>query len=472
MPRQTTVAEIRLDNITTCLKLAVPLLNELNDVFGPPFVQTITQTIQAIINLIELMDSIHQVQSAIINLHIKSDMKPWELCLRQCYGTLGNSSTQQEGNKIKQLFRAREINKLLRDCRAGLREAMEVFKIYTVTENLNDIKHFENRANTMHQELLELIQTLSDTSTLSERSSVYTAANQSKNSSNSFSLLPSKPKIFHGREEGLDTIIKLLEQHSPKIAILGGGGMGKTSLARVVLHHPDTSSKFESRFFVSAEAASTSIELAALIGLHVGFNPGQDLTKPVIEYFAEKPHCLLILDNLETVWEPTQFRGGVEDFLSLPTDVEHLALVIMPPAQSHIQLICDHFPSLLELFMKYGGEQLKPVVNEITFNLENLQEILHWGLHPQPQPLQIQSNLEIIFLIEIIVTAHYCPVVSEEMIVQATIHLDHINDPLLCSKVYYALGVHRLYHKNDVEQGTQYLHKALEMSQLSGDINW
>jgi hypothetical protein len=54
--------------------------------------------------------------------------------------------------------------------------------------------------------------------------------------------------------------------------------MGKTSLAKAVLHHPDTSAKFEDRFFVSAESATASIELAALIGLHVGLRPGTDLT--------------------------------------------------------------------------------------------------------------------------------------------------------------------------------------------------
>jgi hypothetical protein len=59
-------------------------------------------------------------------------------------------------------------------------------------------------------------------------------------------------------------------------------------------------------FFVSTESATTSIELAALIGLHVEFNPGQDLTKPVVQYFPKKSMPLLILDNLETVWEPIQ----------------------------------------------------------------------------------------------------------------------------------------------------------------------
>jgi hypothetical protein len=147
-------------------------------------------------------------------------------------------------------------------------------------------------------------------------------------SSTSFSMLPSRPKIFYGRESEIEHIMKMLSQESPRIAILGGGGMGKTSLARAVLHHPETSAKFEDRFFVSAEPASTRIELAALIGLHVGLNPGTDLTRPVVQYLSCKPSCLLILDNLETVWEPIQSRGGIEEFLALLTAVKHLALIV------------------------------------------------------------------------------------------------------------------------------------------------
>ncbi|KAJ7914375.1 hypothetical protein B0H13DRAFT_1464985, partial [Mycena leptocephala] len=93
---------------------------------------------------------------------------------------------------------------------------------------------------------------------------------------------------------------------SPRIAILGGGGMGKTSLARAVLHHPDICTKFERRFFVSAESTSTNIDLAASIGQHLGLEEQHDLTKPVVNYLSKMPACLLILDNLETPWEPVQ----------------------------------------------------------------------------------------------------------------------------------------------------------------------
>jgi GTPase SAR1 family protein len=142
--------------------------------------------------------------------------------------------------------------------------------------------------------------------------------------------LPSKPKVFHGRDSELEGIIQILGLQPVRIAILGGGGMGKTSLARAVLHHPDAVEKFGQRFFVSAEAVTTSIELAALIALHVGLNPRKDLTKPVVQFFARKSPSLLILDNLETVWEPIQSRGGIEEFLSMLTDIEHLTLIVCP----------------------------------------------------------------------------------------------------------------------------------------------
>ena len=49
-------------------------------------------------------------------------------------------------------------------------------------------------------------------------------------SSKSFSMLPARPQIFHGRESELTEIVRMLQQEYAKIAILGAGGMGKTSI--------------------------------------------------------------------------------------------------------------------------------------------------------------------------------------------------------------------------------------------------
>ncbi|KAJ7482675.1 hypothetical protein FB451DRAFT_1029882, partial [Mycena latifolia] len=134
---------------------------------------------------------------------------------------------------------------------------------------------------------------------------------------------------FHGRELEVATIIQQLDQQIPRIAILGGGGMGKTSLARAILHHPQITARYnQHRFFVACDAASSSVHISALIGPQVGLQPGQDLTKPVVRYFSSGPPSLLILDNLETVWEPLESRANVEKLLALLEDIDHLALII------------------------------------------------------------------------------------------------------------------------------------------------
>jgi hypothetical protein len=104
--------------------------------------------------------------------------------------------------------------------------------------------------------------------------------------------------------------------------------MGKTSLSRAVLHHPDIASKFEQhRLFVACDTVSTSGQLAALIAAHIGLKAGNDSTQPIIRHFMNNP-SLLILDNLETIWEPMSSRGEMEKLLGLLTDVEHLALIV------------------------------------------------------------------------------------------------------------------------------------------------
>ncbi|KAJ6470502.1 hypothetical protein C8R45DRAFT_908575 [Mycena sanguinolenta] len=172
--------------------------------------------------------------------------------------------------------------------------------------------------------------------------------------------------------------MKMLGQQSPRVAILGGGGMGKTSLARAVLHHPETSVKFKERFFVSAEAATTSIELVAHVGLHIGLEPRKDLTRPVIQYFSRKPSCLLILDNLETVWEPIQSRSEVEEFLSLLTEIQHLGLMItMRGAVRPAKVQWTH-PFLLPLqpLSDAAAQQTFLDITDHAYAIEDLNQLL------------------------------------------------------------------------------------------------
>ncbi|KAJ7890858.1 hypothetical protein B0H14DRAFT_3700429 [Mycena olivaceomarginata] len=79
--------------------------------------------------------------------------------------------------------------------------------------------------------------------------------------------------------------------------------------------------------FVACNSATTRLELVNLFGAHLGLKPGKDLTKVVLQYFFSNPPSLLILDELETLWEPASSRGDIEELLSLLTGVENLALM-------------------------------------------------------------------------------------------------------------------------------------------------
>ncbi|KAJ7462871.1 hypothetical protein FB451DRAFT_1494902 [Mycena latifolia] len=271
MSPQPTVTNIHLNNTITCLTPVITLLNELSDAFGTPFVPAILNTILSLItavqnvkknkeDCIQLLENVYQLLCAIVNLHIKSETKgnlpPATLdhvgkFMETLHKIHAFVEAQQDGSKIKSFFCQTETKTLLSECRAGLQQAFEMFKTETNITVLGHITQMQEEAEIMHKEVLELISSWSDGTTSDRSSSIYKiggSQNRLKftgSSSNSLSMLPAKPKIFHGRESELKEIVDILQQESPRIAILGAGGIGKTSLAKATLHHPDIASKYE-----------------------------------------------------------------------------------------------------------------------------------------------------------------------------------------------------------------------------------
>ncbi|KAJ7458207.1 hypothetical protein FB451DRAFT_1182950 [Mycena latifolia] len=364
---------IRLNNTITCLASVITILNQLSDAFGTPFVPAISNTTLSLITAVQnvkknkedctqLLENVYQLLCAIVNLHIKSETKgnlpPATLDhVGKFMETLHKIHTfveaQQDGSKIKSFFRQTEMKTLLSDCRAGLQQALEVFKTETNMAVLNHITQMQEEAEIMRKEVLELISSWSDGTT--------------SDSSNSISMLPAKPKIFHGRESELKEIVDILHQELPRIAILGAGGMGKTSLAKATLHHPDITSKYDQCFFVVADSVMTSIGLSVLIVEHMGLEPAKDVITQVLHYFATHGPSLLIIDNLETSWEPLESRGEVEELLSKLTDVPHLALMItMRGAERPAKVQWTH-PFLAPL---------KPLSDEDMHESKDVNEVL------------------------------------------------------------------------------------------------
>ncbi|KAJ7436342.1 hypothetical protein FB451DRAFT_1454801 [Mycena latifolia] len=318
MPLQPDAAQNRFNSIATSLSGAITTLGRVSASLRSPFLEPISNIMASLLTAVQtvkrsqddctdMLEKIHILLYAIIRVHIKSDSAgelPPNMTLHKIHTFI---EAQQEKSKVKQFFRQGEM------------------KIQGITL-LSDVAKMQKYAQETHEEVLEMISALSNAEP-SDRGS--TISRGLSSSSNSLSLLPSEPKIFHGRESEVSAIIQTFSKVTPRIAILGPGGIGKTSMARAILHHPEISARYDQhRVFVACDTASTTVQLAGLIGAHVGLRPGNDLTQPVVHHFTSGPPSLLILDNLETIWEARESRSEVEKFLALLADVDHLGLII------------------------------------------------------------------------------------------------------------------------------------------------
>ncbi|KAJ6632286.1 hypothetical protein B0H10DRAFT_11304, partial [Mycena sp. CBHHK59/15] len=141
-------------------------------------------------------------------------------------------------------------------------------------------------------------------------------------------ILPSKPHIFHGRDSELNNIVRILRKDEARVAVLGPGGIGKTCLARAVLHHNDITEKYPQRYFVSCESTATAADIQNVVASALGLEPSGKPLSAIIRCLSAKNASLLVLDNFETPWEPGETRSEVEGFLSLLADIRHVALLV------------------------------------------------------------------------------------------------------------------------------------------------
>ncbi|KAH7098655.1 hypothetical protein BKA62DRAFT_773207 [Auriculariales sp. MPI-PUGE-AT-0066] len=108
-----------------------------------------------------------------------------------------------------------------------------------------------------------------------------------------------RSNVFNGRDESVNAIVKLIcASLCACIAIMGSGGIGKTSLSLAVIYDERVVGVMgDSRYFVSVEGASDVGAAAQLLAGQLGLPESSDPLSAAITHLETIPRALLIKDT-------------------------------------------------------------------------------------------------------------------------------------------------------------------------------
>ncbi|KZW03067.1 hypothetical protein EXIGLDRAFT_828823 [Exidia glandulosa HHB12029] len=195
-------------------------------------------------------------------------------------------------------------------------KVQDAFSVLTMSANIEVQKQLtafnEQRAAAAPQvaEALTLTTPASDTSSTNAR-------------------IPPHPQRYFGRASETQKVVDILTTPAPAhVAILGGPGMGKTSVALAVLHDPDVVKRYNSqRFFIACDAAEGFSTLLRTVCVTFGITASNPSTAQKQLAAKLASGSLLVLDNLESAWDSPR-RQEAEETLGFLAGLEGLSLLV------------------------------------------------------------------------------------------------------------------------------------------------
>jgi tetratricopeptide (TPR) repeat protein len=143
------------------------------------------------------------------------------------------------------------------------------------------------------------------------------------------------PQIFFGRDAELAQIVQMIAANvgsrPARIAILGPGGYGKTTLAHAMLTVDIIQEHFgDARYFVPCESVTSSGALLTELGKTLGIvNSGSDALWSRIRATLTSKDSIICFDNFESPWDQhVEAKHSVEELLSRVTGLHHVTVLI------------------------------------------------------------------------------------------------------------------------------------------------